>query len=106
MTSEWPSWFSWNSWRHLCVVIGHELNFKFSLAAHREDDAKPRLAAQHAFVGLGYALQGKNLIHRTYASKHAESKRVLRIYGSTGIPALHRQASADEMNGRNREERR
>ena len=28
----------------------------FPLPAHREDDAKPRLPAQHALVGLGYAL--------------------------------------------------
>src|SRR5207249_3837317 len=78
----------------------------FPLPAHREDDATPRLPAQHALVGLGYALQRENFIHRAYAGKHAESEHVLRIDRGTRLPALHRQASSDEMTGRNREGRR
>ena len=77
-----------------------------ALAAHGEDGTEPRMAAQHAVVGFGDALEREDFVFRTNAGKHAEGKCILRIDGGARIPAFDGQASSEELTGRNREGRR
>ena len=70
------------------------------LLPDRQDDAKACLAAHHAVVGLGDALQRIGLVHRPHAGPHAEGERVLRVDRGPGIPALDRAAPHEQRHGR------
>src|SRR5204863_3307251 len=54
----------------------------------REHDSKPGLAAHHALVGFGGALQRIFFVHRPHAALNTERERVFRIDRCPGIPAL------------------
>ena len=52
---------------------------KSALLPGCENDSKPSLAAHHAFVGFGGALQRIDFGHCAYAGEFAKGQRVLRI---------------------------
>src|SRR5205823_5691108 len=58
-----------------------------------QNHSKPRIAAHHALVGFGGALQGKHFVHRSHTALDAESERVFRIDRGSGIPTLNRPTS-------------
>jgi hypothetical protein len=58
---------------------------------------KPGLAAHHALISLGGALQGIDLTHGADPGQHAESHGILRIDGRPGVPPRDDQAPHDKL---------
>src|SRR5256885_5634997 len=54
------------------------------------------LAAHHALVALGGALERKHLRHRPHAGVHGEGQRVLRVDGRARRPADDRAAPEED----------
>src|SRR2546425_563333 len=78
----------------------YSTRLRLRLLSDGEDDSKARLAAHHAVVGFGHALQGIGLVYRPHAGPHAERERVLGIDRRPGIPALDRAAPHEQRDER------
>src|ERR1700722_9921062 len=82
-----PSSFWTQRFRHSHSPLGdagsRESAYQIARALRRQHDAKARLAAHHAIVSFGRALQRINLGHGGHARKQAELQGVLRIDGGS-----------------------
>src|SRR6266571_251370 len=86
------------SWAGVSEVEQLRLKMGWSgLPPDGQDHAKTRLAAHHALVGLGGALEREGLVHRPHPGARAEDERLLRVDRRPRVPPLDRAPSGEKQ---------